>query len=270
MGEGGSNWFAEESGEFTEHVGNWLREWYAQRKVQVVAPLQLTIDGKAFALDNLFRMMHQDPSRDQTFVRSYFDRVFEGDSIGATPIPFSVARHRIMPRIQPESIFEGVSRETIAHMPWVNGTVVVFVLDMPEMTVSISTEQMVRWGVSVDELESVARTNLAVHTPELQAQVITSHDGGRAALLSLKDGYDAARLLLTKLHDRLSRELRGDFYVATPARDVFIALSYGPGPFIDRVRTRVARDFSRLPYPITSELFIVTRDGIAGTAGVVA
>jgi uncharacterized protein YtpQ (UPF0354 family) len=175
-----------------------------------------------------------------------------------------------MPRIQPETIFEGVSRETIAHMPWVNGTVVVFVLDMPEMTVSISTEQMVRWGVSVDELESVARTNLSAHTPELQAQVITSHDGGRAALLSLKDGYDAARLLLTKLHDRLARELRGDFYVATPARDVFIALSYGPGPFIDRVRTRVARDFSRLPYPITSELFIVTRDGIAGTAAIAA
>ena len=251
---------------FTEMVERLLKGWYQQRPVEIISPLNLTIDGKALGLENLFRMVQQDPQRGHAFVRSYFERIFEGDSVGASLIPFAVARHRIMPRIQPESIFEGVDRQSIAHLPWVNGTVIVFVLDMPEMTVSVSTEQMIRWGIGPEDLEDIARQNLGSYAPDLQVQVIASHDGGRAALLSLKDGYDAARLLLSKLHERLAKELRGDFYVATPARDVFIALSYGPDPFLDRIRARIARDYSRLPYPITSDFFIVTRDGVAGTS----
>jgi hypothetical protein len=60
--------------------------------------------------------------------------------------------------------------------------------------------------------------------------------------------------------------MKGDFYVATPARDTFIAISTGPGPFVGRLKQRVEDDFRRLPYPITRELFYVTRDGVAGTA----
>jgi hypothetical protein len=40
----------------------------------------------------------------------------------------------------------------------------------------------------------------------------------------------------------------------------------GPDPFVGRLKQRVEDDFRRLPYPITRELFYVTRDGVAGTA----
>ena len=75
----------------------------------------------------------------------------------------------------------------------------------------------------------------------------------------------AARLLMSDLHYKLASQLGPDFYVATPARDMFIALSCEPGDFVDRLRKRVSEDFSRLPYPITQDLFLVTLDGIAGT-----
>lgn len=266
MGDSNTDRFPDDANGFTEMIGRLLIGWYAHRPIEIVSPLKVTIDGKAHGLDDLYRMVQQDPQRGFAFARSYFERIFEGDSVGASIIPFAVARHRIMPRIQPVSIFDGVDRQSIAHIPWVNGTVIVFVLDMPEMTVSVSNEQMIRWGIGPEDLEEIARQNLGAYAPDLQVQVIASHDGGRVALLSLKDGYDAARLLLSKLHERLAKELRGDFYVATPARDVFIALSYGPNPFIERIRTRIARDYSRLPYPITSDFFIVTRDGVAGTS----
>ena len=170
-----------------------------------------------------------------------------------------------MPRIQPESIFSQLDRQLVAHVPFVNGTVVVFVIDLPQVTVSVTTEQMVRWGVQAEELEEIARENLARYAPELSIQVVDSNEGGRAAILAMQDGYDAARLLLTKLHQRLAPELKGDFYVATPARDMFLALSCNPEHFVNRLQDRVERDFKRLPYPITSSLFLVTRDGIAGT-----
>jgi uncharacterized protein YtpQ (UPF0354 family) len=171
-----------------------------------------------------------------------------------------------MPRIQPESIFEHLDREQVAHVPFVNNTVIVFVIDLPQLTVSITTEQMIRWGLQCDDLDALSRENLARYAPDLELRVVDSHDGGRAAIVSQQDGYDAARLLLSTLHDRLSREMKGDFYVATPARDTFIAISVGPDPFVGRLKQRVEDDYRRLPYPITRELFYVTRDGVAGTA----
>ena len=117
-----------------------------------------------------------------------------------------------------------------------------------------------------DDLEVIARDNLAKYTPELEIKILDNADGGRAAIVSQQDGYDAARLLLGRLHDRLKRELHGDFWVATPSRDTFLAISQGPEPFLDRLRERVGEDFRRLPYPITKDLFFVCRDGVAGTA----
>jgi hypothetical protein len=46
---------------------------------------------------------------------------------------------------------------------------------------------------------------------------------------------------------------------------MFLALSCAPSEFVERLQERVAREFKRLPYPITSSLFVVTRDGVAGT-----
>ncbi len=39
--------------------------------------------------------------------------------------------------------FEHLDRQMVAHVPYVNGTVVVFVTDLPHMTISITTEQVV-------------------------------------------------------------------------------------------------------------------------------
>ncbi len=70
---------------------------------------------------------------------------------------------------------------------------------------------------------------------------------------------------MNSLHDRLAPELNGDFYVAIPCRDVFLASSSGPAEFVTRLSKRAVTAFRRLPYPITSKLFVVTRDGVAGT-----
>lgn len=252
---------------FGDFVFKLFRRNWPDRRVDLAGPLSLVVDGRSLGLENLFRMCRQDPDRAVDIVEHYFDRLLEGDAIGAIPMPFAVARHRIMPRIQPESIFEQMDRELVAHVPFVNGTVIVFVIDLPHVTVSVTTEQMVRWGIQPEELEEVARQNLARYSPDLRVQVVDSNEGGRAALVSMQDGYDAARLLLNRLHQRLAPELKGDFYVATPARDMFLALTCDPPEFVTRLQSRVERDFQRLPYPITSSFFIVTRDGVAGTSG---
>ncbi|MEY2713690.1 MAG: hypothetical protein RIT24_33 [Planctomycetota bacterium] len=251
---------------FANHVVELLRKQMGDGEAVITGPLHVVFNGRHLGLENLYRMVLRNPRDAREIVENYLERLFEGDQISGNPLPFSVARARIMPRIQPESIFEQLDRELVAHVPFVNGTVVVFVIDLPQLTVSITTEQMLRWGLQSDDLDAISRENLARYAPDLEVRLIDSHDGGRAAIVAQQDGYDAARLLLSTLHGRLARELKGDFYVATPARDTFIAMSVGPNDFVGRLKQRIEEDYKRLPYPITSELFYVTRDGVAGTA----
>jgi uncharacterized protein YtpQ (UPF0354 family) len=250
---------------FGERVARILHQQFPDRAVELAGPLDLILNGKHLGLDNLYRMVLHEPDRGLEIVENYIERLIEGDTLSAMPLPLSVAKPRIMPRIQPLSIFEHLDREQVAHVPFVNDTVIVFVIDMPQMTVSITVEQLVRWGLQTEDLDIIARENLARYAPDLQIQLVDSSEGGRAAIVARQDGYDAARLLLDKLHRRLAPELHGDFYVATPARDMFLALTCDPQEFVDRLRKRIALDFKRLPYPITSRLFVVTRDGVAGT-----
>ncbi|MGD9791637.1 MAG: DUF1444 family protein [Phycisphaerales bacterium] len=250
---------------FAEQVATMLRERQPGYSIDLVGPRELLVNGRRLDLENLFRMVNHEPGRGTEIVSHYIEQLFASDSVQANAMTLDFARHRIMPRIQPESIFEHLSREQVAHVPFVNDTVVVFVTDLPNMTVSITTEQMVRWKLDVDEMEEIARKNLDDYAPDLEVQLVESKEGGRAAILSQHDGYDAARLLLSGLHDRLAPQLGGDFYVATPARDMFVAMSSGPDPFLKRLHGRVEHDYRRLPYPICADFFFVTRDGVAGT-----
>lgn len=250
---------------FASFVSRSLKKLQPDYSVEHPGSRELIVNGRRLDLENLYRMVMHEPQRGQEIVRHYLEQLFSGDAMQLLSMSLDFARPRIMPRIQPESIFEHLSRELVAHVPYVNNTVIVFVTDLPHMTVSMTTEQVVKWGLTVDELEEIARENLDQYAPELDIQLVESKEGGRAAILSEHDGYDAARLMLTGLHGRLAPQLGGDFYVATPARDMFVALSIGPDPFIKRLHNRVHEDYKRLPYPITSEFFFVTRDGVAGT-----
>ena len=251
--------------QFSTAVYDLVRRRHGSRNVELVTTLVLTIDGRHLGLENLWRTVQRAPETWLETVQHHIDRVLEGDQMSTLDIPFAVAKSRIMPRIQPGNIFQTLDREHVAHVQWVNDTVIVFVMDMPHYTVSISTEQMIRWGVTADELEDIARANLDRYAPNLDVQVVRSNEGGRAAIISMHDGYDAARLLLGDLHSRLSAQLGKTFYVAAPARDMFLAMTGDPEPFVERLRARAEQEYQRLPYPICADLFLVTTDGVAGT-----
>ncbi len=250
---------------FGEQVAKILHRQYPDHSIDLAGPMDVILGGKHLALENLYRMVLHDPNRGLEIVEDYLDRLMEGDAMTSISLPLSVAQSRIMPRIQPVSIFNHLDRAQVAYVPFVNDTVIVFVIDMPLMTVSITVEQLIKWGLTADDLDDIARKNLMQYAPRFEIQLLNSNDGGRAAMISLQDGYDAARLLLSILHERLAPELSGDFFVATPARDMFLALSSKPADFVARIRKRVSHDYQRLPYPITKQLFVVTQDGVAGT-----
>lgn len=250
---------------FAEQVVVLLRRLQPDYHIELTGPREMLVNGRRLDLENLFRLVSHDPERGTEIIEHYLDQLFSGEAAAVSSMNLDALRGKIMPRVQPVSIFRHLAREQVAHVPFVNGTVIVFVIDMPQMTVSVTTEQVLRWGVSPEELDEIARENLGEHSVELELQMVTSKEGGKAVIIAEQDGYDAARLLLPGLWSKLAPRLGGDFYVATPSRDMFVGFSTGPDPFVGRLRARVVEDFRRLPYPICSDFFLVTRDGVAGT-----
>src|SRR5690606_15382853 len=125
---------------FAEQVVAMLLRLRPALTVELVGPRELLINGRRLDLENLYRMVNHDPERGVEIVEHYLDQLFTGDAAQLTHVTLDFARPRIMPRIQPEKIFEHLNRELVGHVPFVNGTVVVFVIDLPQMTVSITTE----------------------------------------------------------------------------------------------------------------------------------
>ncbi|MCL4199388.1 MAG: DUF1444 family protein [Phycisphaerales bacterium] len=251
---------------FCEAVLTLLNRLSPSRHVELVGTFEMLIDGRHLALENLYRMVLNDPDRGVEIVEQFLDHLMEGEEAANVLLPFDLAKPRIMPRIQPESIFQHLDSQLVVHQPFVNETVVLYVIDMPHLTVSITVEQMLKWGADVEEIDSLARRNLAAYSEELKLRIIEASSGGRAAVFQENDGYDASRLLLGSLHGRLAPVLGPNFLVAAPARDAFLAVTSNPEDFAQRVHQRVEIDYKRLPYPITDRFFLVTMDGIAGTA----
>lgn len=250
---------------FSEQVARIIERIDPQSAIEFVGALDLTINGRRLDLESLYRMVHYNADRGVEIVEHFLDHFLEGEAASNLPIPFDLARQRLMPRIQPESIFEHLDRELVVHQPFVNDTVVIYVIDMPYVTVSITVEQMIKWGIDADQIDELARTNLKTFSPRLSVRFVESQNGGRAAIFLEHDGYDASRLLLENLYQFLAPEMGGNFLVATPARDTFVAVTPQHGDFVEEIHRRVTKDYKRLPYPITDKYFLVTQDGIAGT-----
>lgn len=248
---------------FGEAIVREMLRLQPSRSIEFSGPLDVVADGHHLDLSHLYRMVWQQPKHGQHIVTKYLDRLEAMRSAESTEVPFAVARTRIMPRIQPLSIFQKLDREQVAHLPFVNDTVIVYVLDLPTATVSLTVDQLLGWGIDAHQADVLARRNLIRHrdTP----RIVHSPEGGRAALFCRRDGYDASRLLADDLHERLSPILGGDFLVSLPSRDSFLAISTKVSDFVIRMRKRTQNEHRRLPYPISPEFFHVSRDGVSGT-----
>jgi hypothetical protein len=76
------------------------------------------------------------------------------------------------------------------------------------------------------------------------------------------DGYDASRILLPMLHDRLREYLGSPFAAGIPNRDILLCFR-NDEETVDRLREQIGKDYRQMPYQVTDKLMLVTADGIA-------
>jgi hypothetical protein len=223
-------------------------------------PFALNINGHIASLENLYRQTQLYP---KTLPRQTERWVVE--LLRAADAPDTTASlERVSDRVLPMIVPEGSPLAAGAYCrPLVEGLAVAYAVDNDRTIAYVSRARFDQWGVGGDDLHELALENLTDRSTEICAQAAQDDDGRvNLMLFQTMDGYDASRLLLPTLYQRLSQYLGGPFAAAIPNRDILLCFRDDPET-VDRLRPQVRSDYRRMPHQITDKLVLVTLDGIA-------
>ena len=89
-------------------------------------------------------------------------------------------------------------------------------------------------------------------------------EDGRISLILFQtlDGFDATRILLPTLHEKLREYLGSPFAAGIPNRDILLCFR-NDDETVNRLREQIGRDYRQMPHQVTDMILQVTPDGIA-------
>lgn len=261
----------EQPDEFGEEVADLLNSVRPESKAVYVGKFKILIEGSRIDISDLYRMIKKEPDNGRAIALKYFEDLLGFYDSDIDFYNFLEVKHLVMPRIFPQDIADEMEPGKCIFKPWINGCVVAFVLDFPEVTININKQMMSAWGaVYAEDLEIFALKNLWEITKGVPIDMVSieSEDGSgqaKACLIKCDDSYDAARILLPRVYENLRKELGNEYYVAIPSRDFFMAISASGDrtDIIEMVERKVKEDYENMPYPICKRLFLCVKDGIA-------
>ena len=119
------------------------------------------------------------------------------------------------------------------------------------------------WKIDRETLHEAAIENLVKRSESMSAHAAQDDDGRiNLILFQTMDGYDASRVLLPNLHEKLREHLGSPFCAAIPNRDILLCFR-NEDATVERLREQIEADHKRMPHGVTDRLLLVTPDGIA-------
>ena len=259
------------------------REQFATRVIEIVHkrfPLvkigagdggfSISVNGAVAPLENLYRVAILHPQEIKHHVERWaveLLRAAEGTpDQGAN---YDDVKERILPMLLRASTVPGVGGDEegpaggMISQPLIEGLMIAYAIDHDRTIAYISRSRFAQWGVSMEQLHQTAIENLAARSEAISAHA-AQDESGRVNLILFQtmDGYDASRILLPTLHDRLREHLGSPFAAGIPNRDILLCFRDEPET-VDRLRQQIAEDYQRMPHQVTDQLLLVTPDGIA-------
>lgn len=226
-------------------------------------PFSLRINGRLASLENLYRIALLRPQDVQHQVERWATEMVRASE--GTPDETSdlaQLRDRILPMIVSRQDDE-VDDLGLIGQPLVAGLWLTYVID-GDRTIAYLPETALRnWNATLEDIHDLAIANLVRRSESMPAHA-TQDERGRFNLILFQslDGYDAARLVLPSLHDRLRDHLGSPFAAAVPNRDILLCFRNEPEP-VSRLRRQISEDFRTMPHQISDRLVLVTADGLA-------
>ncbi|MGA3065561.1 MAG: DUF1444 family protein [Tepidisphaeraceae bacterium] len=221
----------------------------------------LRINGQTASLENVYRIAAFRPEDSSKHVERWIVELLRAAE--GTPDahdPFDSVRSRIMPMIAPDP---GDIAALGVTQPLTQGLAVAYAVDQDRSVSYVTPQRLSQWGVSQDELHAAALENLLRRSEELDAHAAQDEQGNIYLILfQTMDGFDASRLLLPNLHEKLRGHLGTPFAAAIPNRDILLCFR-NEDSAIAKLLPQIKSDFERMPHQLTDQLLLVTADGIA-------
>ena len=222
----------------------------------------LSVNGSVAPLENLYRATALHPDDLKHHVERWaveLLRAAEGSpDQGAT---FEDVKERILPMI-----VSGTAETApvgVVSQPLVEGLLVAYAIDNDRTIAYIPQARFESWNIPLETLHTTAIDNLVARSEAISAHAAQDERGNvNLILFQTMDGYDASRILLPTLHDRLKEHLGSPFLAGIPNRDILLCFRDDPET-VDRLAGQIAEDYRKMPHQVTDRLMLVTPDGIA-------
>lgn len=250
--------------QFLEQVVELIRKRFPLVKIgRASEPFSLRLNGRVVGLENLYRSVMQKPDAFvHTTERWAVELLRAAEGSPDRTAGYDEVSDRVMPVILTTDVFESARGAMVGQL-LVDGIYVTYVIDGDRTITHIPDAQFKKWDVPLDELHAKALANLVSKSETLAADAAQDEDGRvNLILFTLGDGYDASRLLLPNLHERLKVHLGSPFLAAIPNRDILICIR-NESTILSSVKDQIAQDYRTMPRQITEKLFLVTADGLA-------
>jgi hypothetical protein len=230
-------------------------------------PFSMRVNGRVEPLESLYRTVVLDPEDMRQHVERWvveLIRAAEGIPQGAGG--FEDFKDRILPLVLSDQLAGTIHRETLSQ-PILPGLRVAYGIDSDRSIAYIPRLQFDQWNMPLEDLHETAIDNLVSRSEAMSAQV-AQDESGQIDLIIFQtgDGYDASRILLPTLHERLREHIDSPFVAAIPNRDILLCFRNEPET-LERVKSQVEEDYLRMPHQVSDKLFLITADGIAPHGG---
>ncbi len=248
--------------QFVEQVVQHLRVKFPLVKIAAGdSPFSLRVNGQVAGLENIYRMSTLRPAdRLHQIDRWIVELLRAAEGTPDRSGSFEEIKDRILPMVLSGNS-EGY--KNTVNTPLVDGLITAYAIDQDRTISYIPPERFVDWDITVEQLHQLAIDNLVARSESLAAHAAEDDDGDvNLILFQTMDGYDASRVLLPTLHEKLRGFLGSPFGAAIPNRDLLLCFR-DDKQTVARLKKQVAEDYRSMPHQVTDQLLIVTADGIA-------
>jgi uncharacterized protein YtpQ (UPF0354 family) len=208
------------------------------------------LDTVQLVLGDAYKQYASDPDRQDEIVDGLVQEAVRRMEDGNTKRSFSDARDQLMPLLK-----RRVDVSRIENDPAVkqfDDLDVIYAVQGDHYLTVATKDDLARWGRSVDDVDSLALSNLEKQTNKDQKLLCEPSGGQKLCGWASGDGYDASRMLVPGLRRQIVKELGGPAVYAVPLESVFVALTRNYAPVI---KGKVLQEFTTGKNPLSPELF---------------
>jgi uncharacterized protein YtpQ (UPF0354 family) len=234
-------------------------------KIESIGELQLKMtatngqESTAF-LQNAYDTYKQDPESKEAIIQRF---VVSGvEAAAGEAISKELDRTRIVPIIKDRAWLEETKQALISrgakHVPEnvyddLNpDLVVLYAEDSPKSIRYFGPEDLEAAHIDRKDLRKLACENLKRMLPKVER-----HGTNGIYMLTADGNYEASLLLLDSVWSDLRQDVRGDFVVAIPTREVFIVTGSQDAQGITKMKQIVEKATKEGSYRLTTKLFVL-------------